>query len=122
MPIALAPIAKLLFRIIFLGTGLMALALSFFHGFDLNLLFFVGILMIVVAVSPYEISSKRVKAWGVGALTFSLGLYLYLLASMLQDTSPNEPVEMSDVVLLLPLACMAYLLAYFFTNSPRRSE
>ena len=116
MSITLTPIAKLLFRIIFIGTGLVALALSFFHGFDLNLLFFVGILMIVVAVSPYEIYSKRVKAWGVGTLTISLGLYLYLLASMLQVTGPNESVEISDVVLLLPLVCMAYLLVYFFTS------
>lgn len=121
MSITLVPIVKLLFRIIFLGTGLVALALSFFHGFDLNLLFFVGILMIIVSVSPYEMYNKRVKAWGVGTLTISLGLYLYLLASTLQDTSQNEPVEISDVVFLLPLACMAYLLVYFFTNKPRAS-
>jgi hypothetical protein len=118
MSINLTPIANLLFRIIFLGAGLVALALSFFHGFDLNLLFLVGILIIVVGVSPYEIHNKMYKAIGIFTLTITIGLYLYLLTIMLQVTSPNVPVEISDVVLLLPLVCMTYLLVYIFKNNP----
>jgi len=122
MSIVMGPIAKFLFRIMFIGTGLMAFALSFFHGFDLNLLFFVGILLILIGLIPYGISSQKMKVWAVGLVILSLGVYVLFLVSLFIDPSLVRPVGITDIVILMPLIGMVYLLVIFSASRPHASE
>lgn len=113
MPISLTPIVAVLVRVVLLVSGLVSFGLSFFHGPDLNLLFFVGISMFVVAGSPYAVTSTRLKLWGIAASTIAFILYSYLVTVMLQGSLLNKAVVVSDIVFFIPLLCLLYLLIYF---------
>jgi hypothetical protein len=113
MSMILKPVVVGLVRIILFVFGLVAFALSFFHGPDLNLMLFVGISMFVVAASPHATLDGKFIIWGLSASTIACILYAYFVATMFQVSLQNKSAELSDILLVIPLICLVYLILYF---------
>ncbi len=109
-----------LIRATLIVVGLAFFVLSFFHGADINLGVLVGLSMVAISLSPYETSSSKTKIWGILVSITSFILYSYLLKTLLQgQLSSNESNAINFLILsfyLLPLVCLAYLIAHFFNS------
>lgn len=102
-----------LVRVTLLSAGLIALSLSLFHGFDLNLLFFVALSMFAAAGIPYVNTSAIFRMSGIIVSSLALLLCAYLVFEILQSSYPERSIGAWDAVFLMPLFCLIYLLVYF---------
>ncbi len=103
----------LLARFILIISSLMIFGLSFFHGPDLNLLFFTGVSMFIAAASPFAITKRRHKTWGASASLAAIILYSYLVVEMLFDPGLGNTVDLSYLLLGVPFLCLVFLITYF---------
>jgi hypothetical protein len=113
MSMILKPVVALLVRIILFVFGLVAFALSFFHGPDLNFLLFVGISMFVVAASPHATLDGKFMMWGLSASAIACIIYVYFVTTMLQESLLNKSAELSDILFVIPFLCLVYQILYF---------
>ncbi len=88
--------------------------ISFFHGPDLNLLFFTGLSMFVAAASPFATTKRWHKIWGASASLIAISLYSYLVAEMLYDPGSGNTVDLSYLLFGVPFLCLVFLIIYFF--------
>lgn len=103
----------LLARLILVISSVLIFVPSFFHGPDLNLLFFAGVSMFVAAASPFAITKKWHKIWGVSASLIAIILYSYFVAEMLIDPGSGNTVDLSYLLLGVPFLCLVFLITYF---------
>ena len=120
MPMNPTSIIFVLIRVTLIVVGLASFVLSFFHGPDINLGTLVGLSMVITSLSPYKNSSSKTKTWGMLVSITAFILYSYLLKTLLQNQlSSNESNAINFLIIsfyLLPLVCLAYLIAHFFNS------
>ena len=100
-------------RLILIVSGSANLAISFFHGPDINLLSSSGLAMLVVAAIPYKISTAKLKVLGIVASLVALILNASLTAIIIKNSVPGDPIGWSDIAFLLPILSLTYLIFHF---------
>lgn len=121
MQITLKGIVLVLIRIVLFSFGIMFFVLSFFHGLDFNLGTFAGIMMLVISLSPYNVSQKLSKLWSILISTLCFVSYSFLWFFMQKDEliyrDSSEVSGILDIfyssVYLLPLFCLIILINHF---------
>jgi len=97
-------------RIVLLIFGYFIFVLSFFYGLDVNVGTVVGIAMLVTAVVKYVPKARVSMMSGLSLTIVTASLYTYYLHLTFMD---SEAVQVTDVIYLLPLACLGLLIFNF---------
>lgn len=100
-------------RVILIVSGFIIFGVSFFHGPDLNIGLFTGLLIMVMAVIPYKENRFNLNIFAALTLPITIFLYSYLIKVIFLDVAVNKPIGISDVVYVIPLLCLIYLLIIF---------
>ena len=100
-------------RLILIVSGLTNLAVSFFHGPDINLLSSSGLAMLIVAGIPYKISTAKLNVLGIAVSLFALILNVSLITIIIKNSVLSDPIDWSDIAFLLPTLCLTYLIFHF---------
>lgn len=110
----------LFIRLILIVSGLTNLVLGFFHGPDINLLSSSGLALLIVAAIPYKISTSKLNVLGIAVSLVALILNVSLITIIIKNLISSDPMEWSDIALLLPTLCLTYLLFHFSIKGKNR--
>ena len=112
-------------RVILFGFGISYVILSFFHGLDLNLGTFVGGLMLMISISPYQVITRSFKSFGLGILIICFIAYstlLFLIIKLQYNDSINGISEfdlLSYLPLIAPLGCIIIIILLFVKSAEK---
>jgi hypothetical protein len=116
----LTQVVFVLIRFVLAVVGLIAVIISLFYGFHLNLLLVIGVMMMIVAGIPYEVSNIKLRILVIVVSITAFILYAYLLTILIRGSLSVKPPVWSDATLLVPLLCLGYVFLHFLMKGQKK--